>query len=202
MAQGLLFRIFLTPPKEAAMHRKVSAGIFVLTLFLAAGAYAASDKADQPKLSKEDQTFMRDAAQSNQMEVQLGGTASQKATNDRVKAFGKRMNEDHSKANKELEALAQKKNVQLPKSLDSKHKSEVDRLSKLSGNDFDRQYMDAMVKHHKEDVQKFERASKNAKDSDVKELASKQLPTLKEHLDLAQTTQKELKKGVNTAKAK
>jgi putative membrane protein len=183
------------------MRKILSIFIFVPMLFFGAAVHAA-DKSGTGKLSKADETFLKEAAQGGQMEVELGNVATKKASNDRVKAFGKRMTEDHGKANKELAALAKKKNVQVSKTLDDKHKREVDRLSKLSGSEFDREYMAAMVKDHKEDVEKFERAAKEAKDSDVKEFASKTLPVLKDHLELAQTTHQQLGNAGNVAKNK
>jgi putative membrane protein len=184
------------------MRKTLSILIFVPMLFFGAAVHAANDKGATGKLSKEDETFLKEAAQGGRMEVELGNVAAKKASNERVKAFGKRMTEDHGKANKELTALAKKKNVQLSKTLDDKHKSEVDRLSKLSGSEFDHEYMEAMVKDHKEDVEKFERAAKEAKDSDVKQFAAKTLPVLKDHLELAQTTQQQLGKAGNMAKNK
>ena len=60
-----------------------------------------------------------------------------------------------------------------------------DKLAKLSGADFDREYMDMMVKDHVKDVKEFEDASTKAKDADVKAWAAKTLPTLREHLQMA-----------------
>ena len=91
------------------------------------------------------------------MEVQLGQLAQEKTGNEKVKEFGKRMEQDHSKANEELKKLASDKDVQLSNELDKKHKGKVDKLTKLSGADFDKQYMDAMVSDHKEDIKKFQR---------------------------------------------
>jgi putative membrane protein len=159
-------------------------------LFLATGAWAASDS----KLAKDDETFLKEAAQGGQMEVQLGDIAAKKAVHDQVKAFGRRMKDDHSKVNKELMSLAKKKNVELPKNLEGKYKDEVERLTKLSGEEFDREYMQAMVKDHEEDIKAFDNAAKNAKDPDVKSFASKHLPTLKQHLELAQKTSKAVTK--------
>jgi putative membrane protein len=182
------------------MQKRAAAFIFISMVFVAFAAYAASGKAEPSnKLAGDDEAFMKEAAQGGQMEVRLGETAAKNGRHDRVKAFGKRMQEDHGKANKELAALAKKKNVVLSKSLEGKQKSEVERLMKLSGDEFDREYMQAMVKDHKEDIEKFERAAKNAKDSDVKSFASKQLPTLKQHLELAERTNKELSKGGSAA---
>lgn len=60
-----------------------------------------------------------------------------------------------------------------------------DKLAKFSGADFDREYMDTMVKDHVKDVKEFEEASAKAKDADVKAWAAKTLPTLREHLQMA-----------------
>ncbi len=62
----------------------------------------------------------------------------------------------------------------------------MDKLSKSSGAEFDRQYANAMVKDHKEDVKEFSKEADKGKDPDVRAFASKTLPTLKEHLKMAQ----------------
>ena len=97
------------------------------------------------------------------MEVQLGKLAQEKTGNEKVKEFGKRMEQDHSKANEELKKIASDKDVQLSNELDKKHKGKVDKLTKLSGADFDKQYMDAMVSDDKEDIKKFQRGPTKGK---------------------------------------
>jgi putative membrane protein len=133
-----------------------------------------------------DQTFLVKAAEANRAEVDLGKLATEKAASDQVKKFGQRMVDDHGKAYDEVKSLAQKKNVTLPAELDPKDKALLDRLSKLSGEPFDRAYMQAMLKDHRKDVNEFRTESQSAKDSDVKTWAAKTLPTLEEHLRLAQ----------------
>src|SRR5262249_48933234 len=95
---------------------------------------------------------------------------------------------DHSKANDQLKQVAQQKNVQLPTALDAKHKATVDRLSKLSGDAFDKAYMKEMLSDHKKDVAAFKKESTAGHDADVKQFASSTLPTLEDHLKLAQDT--------------
>jgi putative membrane protein len=85
-----------------------------------------------------------------------------------VKTFGKRMADDHGKANDELKSLAQSKNITLPTDLDAKDKALRDRLSKLSGDAFDRAYMQAMVSDHRKDVNEFRMESRSGKDAEVK----------------------------------
>jgi putative membrane protein len=108
----------------------------------------------------------------------------------KVKKFGQRMVTDHSKANDELKSLAQSKSITLPAELDAKAKATHDRLSKLSGAAFDRAYMQHMLADHRKDVNEFKKESRAGKDSEVKAWASKTLPTLEEHLKLAQDANK------------
>ena len=136
------------------------------------------------------QQFVKEAAIGGMAEVELGRLAADKASSDQVKKFGQRMVDDHGRANDELKTLAQNKNIDLPPSLDAKHKATMDRLSKLSGDAFDRAYMSEMVKDHRKDVNEFRNEAKSGKDPDVKAWAAKTLPTLEEHLKLAQDANK------------
>jgi putative membrane protein len=139
-----------------------------------------------------DQAFLKEAATGGLMEVELGRLATEKASSPEVKQFGQRMVDDHSKANQQLSTIAQQKNVQVPTELTGKAKADVDRLSKLSGEQFDRAYMQMMVRDHRKDVSDFRKQSTSAKDSDVKSFASQTLPTLEDHLKMAEQTQSSL----------
>jgi len=128
---------------------------------------------------------MKEAAAGGLAEVRLGTLAQERAVDTDVKQFGRRMVDDHTKANDELKSLASQKKVTLPKDIDAKHKVTYDRLSKLSGKAFDRAYMDAMLKDHREDVAEFQKAARSS-DPDVQAFASKTLPTLEQHLSAAE----------------
>jgi len=134
------------------------------------------------------QAFMHEAAIGGLAEVELGRLASEKASSDEVKQFGQRMVTDHGKANTELKTLAAKKGVTLPTDLDAKHKQTVEKLSKLSGAAFDRAYMDEMRKDHKKDVSEFREQSMSGSDPEIKSWAAATLPTLQEHMQLAERT--------------
>jgi putative membrane protein len=140
-----------------------------------------------------DQEFMNKAAQGGMAEVMLGQTASSKGTSPDVKNFGNRMVSDHGKAGDELKQLAQTKGVTLPSDVDDESKKMSDKLSKLSGKDFDKAYISGMVDDHEKDVKEFEKASKDAKDPDLKAWATKTLPTLQDHLKMAKEAKSKLK---------
>jgi putative membrane protein len=137
--------------------------------------------------SSADASFITKAAEGGMAEVELGKLATQKASNDQVKQFGQRMVDDHTKANDELKQIASQQGVPVPASLTAKHRSAMDRLSKLDGAEFDRAYMQMMVQDHREDVNEFKRESEKGNDSAVKAFAAKTLPTLQSHLQQAES---------------
>ena len=156
----------------------------------AMGSNNATGKATADSISRSDRKFMEKAAEGGMAEVQLGKLASEKASSAEVKQFGQRMVDDHSKANDQLKQIATSKGVNLPTELDRSTQREMDKLSKLSGADFDREYMKHMVSDHKKDVSEFKTKSSRAKDAQVKQFAATTLPTLQQHLELAQSTEK------------
>ncbi|HWR15912.1 MAG TPA: DUF4142 domain-containing protein [Terriglobales bacterium] len=147
---------------------------------------SSSAGAASGSLSAADKKFVMKAAEGGLTEVQLGQLAAQKGQSDDVKKFGQRMVDDHGKANDQLKQLAEQKGVTLPTEPSAKDKAEADRLSKLSGDQFDKAYMRHMVMDHKKDVAEFKKESTTAKDSDVKNFATQTLPTLEDHLKQAE----------------
>ena len=151
------------------------------------------------EVSSSDRKFMEKAAQGGMAEVQLGKLATEKASAPEVKQFGQRMVDDHSKANDKLKQIASNKGVALPTEMDKSTQHEYDKLSKLSGADFDREYMKHMVSDHKKDISEFKSEANKAKDADLKQFASSTLPTLEEHLNLANAAEKVAKGEGKTA---
>ncbi|HEX2867735.1 MAG TPA: DUF4142 domain-containing protein [Ignavibacteriales bacterium] len=143
-------------------------------------------------VSSEGREFISDAASGGMMEVELGTMAVQNASSQEVKDFGRRMIDDHSRVNNELKSIAAEENVPVPATLKSENRDEVDKLSKLNGSDFDKEYIDMMVKDHEKDIKDFEDMAQNAQNSNLKAFAQKTLPTLRQHLKMAQDIQKNL----------
>ncbi len=135
------------------------------------------------KVISDDERFMIEAAQAGIMEVKFGELASTKAQNAEVKAFGKKMVEDHTKANNELKELAKKKNIQLPADMSSDQKDMYEKLSKLSGAEFDKEYVSAVVDVHDDDLEAFQDQADDAKDAALKAFAAKYAPIIKSHYE-------------------
>lgn len=164
--------------------------VAAVVLGLTASPAFAKGQKKTAKKPVTDQSFVMKAAKGGMAEVELGKLAEDKGSSEQVKSFGKRMADDHGKANDELQSLAKNKNITLPSSMDAKDLALKNRLSKLSGSAFDRAYMSAMLTDHRKDVNEFKRESVSAQDPDIKAFASKTLPTLEDHLKLAQDTGK------------
>jgi putative membrane protein len=147
---------------------------------------------DQNEEKFEDSSIERDtefavaAADGGMMEVELGKLAQTNASSAQVKQFAQMMIDDHSKANEELIALAQQKNITLPSSLSDKKRKKYDDFAEKKGEEFDKDYIDFMVDDHKDDIDKFEKQADKGNDADLKAWASGKLPTLRHHLEMAQ----------------
>jgi putative membrane protein len=145
-------------------------------------------------VAKEDIAFMEKAMSGSVLEVELGKTAQSRGTHPKVKEFGARMAKDHTFAGEELRRLGTSKGIALTFNADDNQRKDLEHFrKKVEPKAFDREYVEYMVKDHKEDIGEFERAAASAKDPDVKAYAAKTLPTLREHLKLAQDAEAALK---------
>lgn len=132
-----------------------------------------------------DSDFAQKAAIGGLAEVELGQMAQTKAASADVRQFGQMMVSDHTKANAELMNIAASKTLTLPRELDAEHRAVRDQLNALSGAEFDRQYMAAMVKDHNETVALFQAEANGGNDAELKAFAARTLPKLQDHLRVA-----------------
>lgn len=184
LVEGMTMRIRLNQAANAAA---------VVGLLAMSGVVLAQDQ--KMKASAADQHFAMEAAQGGMAEVKLGQLAKDKGSSDAVKQFGQRMVDDHSKAGDQLKSAASQSGITLPSDVGPKHQAMIDKMSKLSGAEFDRAYTQAMLKDHKQDVADFQKEAKNGQDPNLKKFASETLPTLQSHLQMIQ----EISKGGNSA---
>jgi len=119
------------------------------------------------------------------MEVQLGNTAAQKATNEEVKRFGQRMATDHSQGGQTIRQMASNLKFTLPQELTPEQRTLVTKLENLSGKAFDRDYIKTMIADHQKDISEYERAASQATNPEIKQYASQALPMLRDHLKQA-----------------
>jgi len=142
-----------------------------------------------------DEAFVRAAARGGLSEIKLGKLAMDQGTNETVKAFGTRMVAEHTKAGDELKEAAKEENIGLPTDLTAKDQATYERLSKLSGAEFDQAYAQDMVKDHQQDLRDFQREANHGNDDVIRGFASETVPMIQQHFDQA----KEMLKAVSPA---
>lgn len=154
------------------------------TMILSIGLALACGSAAAANMAKKDNDFAMKAAQGGAAEVELGKLAQTQGADPKIKEFGEKMATDHAKADDELKTAASGMN--LPQEPDKKQKSAEEKLSKLQGDKFDKEYARMMLKDHEEDIALFKKEANSGQDPNLKAYAQKTLPTLEEHLRMAQ----------------
>ena len=145
-----------------------------------------------PAIAALDDGFVKKAAKVGLAEVELSQLALEKTSNPEVKQFAQHIVEDHQRANSELQQLAQGKGIEVPDEMSAQHKVTKGRLSKLSGAEFDRAYMKAMVKDHQESIKDFEKQAKSGKDAELKDWAAQTVPVLQKHSQMAKALRSQI----------
>ncbi|TVQ46843.1 MAG: DUF4142 domain-containing protein [Saprospirales bacterium] len=139
-----------------------------------------------------DAQFLVNASEINLMQIQLGQLAQEKGKTSEVRDLGKMMKLAHTKSQKDLTALAQRKGISILSSPSNNTMDAYKKLNEKSRDDFDKAYTDMMVKDHKDAIRTFEKASKNSRDGDIKNWATASLRQMRDHLDHSIDSQKKL----------
>lgn len=164
-----------------ALHRKIATAVFVLIAGAAGAAFA------QGKLQAADASMLRDIAEANIAEVESGKLALDKSKSAEIKKFAQMMVDDHAKGLSDVQALARTKGVDLPDGPDMKHKAVMVEFKALQGDAFDSRYVkQAGVGDHEATEKLLKKTQAEARDADVKALATKMLPIVQGHLKHAQ----------------
>jgi putative membrane protein len=170
-------------------------GLHLIAAALLLVPFAARAGEDRVLAQKpfDDAEFVAKAASGGMFEVELGKVADTRAKSDSVKKFGERMVADHGKASEALKKAAKAAGLTVPEKMNDENQKEFDRFKDYKGENFDRDYITTMVADHEADLADFTRASKEAKNPAIKDFATKALPVVKAHLELAKKLQKEVK---------
>ena len=172
-----------TTMKSPSILRLTSTTFALCSMLMLASLSSAAPK---DTLDAADVKFVKAESAAGTAELKIAGLGVQKAERADIKTFAEMLVTDHTVANKELTALAEKKGVEVSAVISPKHAEEFQNLEKASKADFDKVFLTDMISGHKKCVSKFEAAAKDSKDSDVKMWAEKMLPTIKAHLAKAE----------------
>lgn len=137
------------------------------------------------QLTAKDKAFIAESAEGGLKEIQFGQLALQKSNNDQVKTFAQKMITDHTQLNNDMMPFAQQAGITPPTQLKPKDQAEYDQLSKLSGNAFDKKYIQSMVKDHHQDLKEFRAEEATAADPTLKTTVQNGEKVIKEHTEMA-----------------
>jgi putative membrane protein len=180
----------------------LSAGLFSVVVGLGIASAQGSKPMPQPPPATSvtstagEHAFVLEAAMANMAEIQLGHMATKKAQHPDVKKFAKTMVDDHLKAQKRLAEAAYGAGIKWPTQLDEPHRQLQQRLSNLNADQFDRDYMKAMIDGH-QDVEKTlaarvssggtpDKSGEPALGVKLNEWAAQTLPDVRAHLEVAE----------------
>lgn len=136
-------------------------------------------------LGTTDTQFYTRLAVANQAEIDAAKLAQQKSDDPQIKEFAQRMIDDHSKALEEVNALAKKKQIELPGQPTKKHRKKADKMEDMSGKKFNAHYVKAQIHDHESVLKLLNKIQDMSADDDLKALAAKLKPTIQEHLKMA-----------------
>lgn len=188
--------------KRAIKHtvsKSVSKSALILGVaMLTAGALSAQQSPSQEQPAREKHqhaprraaSFIKEAAEGNLAEVQMGQLAQQKSQNAEIKQLAQALVTDHTKANEQLQTVAQQQGVKFPTTPDRHHEHAQKRLEQLSGSQFDQEFATEQIRDHLKDIHKYEQSSKHIEDAALNQYIQQTLPQLRQHLQLAQQAAK------------
>jgi putative membrane protein len=158
-------------------------------LLLAGNLFAQqrqTDKSQKNLLSAEDQSFVTTAAEANLAEIETAKIVENKSTDPAIKDFANRMVTDHTRASQNLATLAETTRTKLPPEPSAAERNHKDELQKLSGTKLNETYINDELQGHKQVISKFEQEIEHSRDPSVKNYAEQTLPTLQDHIRIAE----------------
>lgn len=165
--------------EDKAMSKLIMTALLASTMACVGCSASAKDS--------ESQAFITKAIEGNMAEVEMGKLAQSQGQSEQVKSFGAMLVQDHTDANTKAMDAARQLGVTPPYGPSKKQMADHDRLAKLSGAKFDQQFATFMVTDHKKDIAEYTKESKMKTQDAAVTYASAALPTLKKHLESAQS---------------
>jgi putative membrane protein len=154
------------------------------SLVLLAASAAIAQSTTPATASDTDKSFVEAALKGGMGEVDLGKLAVKKGASEDVKAFGQRMIRDHTKLDIAMKSVATEIGVTPPDMRTISDMGEQAKLDLLSGNDFDKAYISAMLKDHEADLADFKKEIADTSSPAVKKAAREGETIITEHLEL------------------
>jgi putative membrane protein len=193
---------FLRPEPNKAGHdeRKImktknAIGLILATAILQAAVGTAMGQQIQKKggSASADQRFVTAAALNGDFAAQLGQMAVDTSSNSDVVALGQELVDDYSSSDGDLATLAGNNGFTTPDTLDKAHQKQLDNLSKLSGDKFDRAFARLAQSSEQKNLKLFQKESHSTQNTDLQDFTSNNIPVIQTHVENARTLSASLK---------
>lgn len=172
---------------------KCAVGLTVV--LVVSGLCPAGEDGAEPRNKLDDRAFVKRASAINLAEIDFGNLASRRASTDAVKRYARHLVDDFTKANAQLVRLAGRTNLPVSVAMDPRQQEAFQRVSQLEGRDFDRMFLEALVKAHRETIVLFDTQARVGKEEALRAFAANHLAVLRLHLKTAQGVLDQLRDG-------
>jgi putative membrane protein len=140
----------------------------------------------------DDKRFLANAAQADVNEIKLSQLAEQKASNPAVKAFAEKMVVEHKQMSRSMKPFAESWGLTPPSDLDNDHKDIYKKLDRLTGDDFDKEYVSQMVSDHTKALDAFTKEAKDTQDDKFRAAVIEGKTKVAAHKNMAYDLKKKL----------
>jgi putative membrane protein len=167
-----------------------------LVAIIGASALLAAAPQASPNSDAQDKMFVAQSSEGSLAEVELGKLALKKSQDPEIKQFAQKMIEDHTRLIEDMKPIADEMGVKPPTQVNDKHRQEVEHLSGLSGQRFDKEYITAMVSDHHHDLNEFIAEESRTKNLTLKSIVAKGRQVIHMHTEMIDEIAR--KKGIQT----
>lgn len=142
-------------------------------------------EADSGILESEDKAFVNAVIRSGMGEIEAGKLASEKSRDTAIQSYAKLLITQHQQLTKDMKDIVAERRVQIPESLDDAHTDKLNRLRSKSGKEFESAFLQQMIEDHTTSLTLFDQAGAHAKDVHIQSFANKNIPIIRNHLQIA-----------------
>ena len=134
---------------------------------------------------REDREFIKDVYADHKFEIRLGRLAQERARDESVKKFGRRMADDHTRLQQYWVAMISNQGMDYESGMGRPHREKIYQLERLSGRQFDRAYMTVVAQNHREYLDRFRKEANRANSAAVRGRVTRAIPMLEQHFQQA-----------------
>ncbi len=164
--------------------------LLVPTVMLVIMSGAVLSSADAPKDAKDekltDEQFVVKAMECAHSEVERADLAKKRSDNAEVRKLAETLSREHDQCRKDLLKSASDLKTAVVSGLSKEHKECMEKLGKLEGKEFDREYLKTVIDSHQKTIRLFEGEARDGMNESLRAHAKKIVPVLQDHRKQAQ----------------